>query len=253
MELDRLAAFLDDLLKIGEFAQDSSNNGLQVQGAAEVRKAVFGVDSSRTLFEKAAERGAQFVFVHHGISWRDSLKRLTGYNKMQVEPLFKNSISLYAAHLPLDAAPKIGHNACLARMLGLRKCGTFAEYSGKDIGVCGAAPSGATAAKFASILDRELSAKCVVFGGSGKTVRNVGVISGGSGSHGIVEALEKNLDCLVTGEVCHESFHLIRETGITVVSGGHYCTEKPGIISVMDILRRKFRLECEFIDLPTGM
>lgn len=253
MDLETLTSFLDNLLKIKDFSQDSSNNGLQVQGSETVKKAVFGVDSSRTLFEKAAERKAQFVFVHHGISWNDSLKRLTGYNHTLVEPLFKNSISLYAAHLPLDAAPKIGHNACLARMLGLKKCGTFAKYSGQDIGVKGAAPAGATAAKFARILDRELSAKCIVFGNSEKKIKNVGVISGGSGSHGITEALEEKLDCLVTGEVGHGSFHIIRETGMTVISGGHYCTEKPGLIAVMDILRKKFKLECEFIDLPTGM
>ena len=81
----------------------------------------------------------------------------------------------------------------------------------------------------------------------------VGIISGGPGSFGIEAAVEKGLDCLITGEVYHGIWHLIQETGINVIAAGHYCTEKPGVIAVMQKIQQKFKLDCEFIELPTGL
>jgi putative NIF3 family GTP cyclohydrolase 1 type 2 len=61
------------------------------------------------------------------------------------------------------------------------------------------------------------------------------------------------LDLHITGEVEHSSYHPIKETGISVLSLGHYCSEKPGVWAVMEELQSKFKIECEFINLPTGL
>ena len=71
-KLKEIVAFLDGIFLTNPNLQDDSNNGLQVQGNPDVEKAVFSVDACNELFEKAIERSADFVFVHHGLSWNDT-------------------------------------------------------------------------------------------------------------------------------------------------------------------------------------
>ena len=113
MKLNDLTAFLDRELDLEGFSRDHSNNGLQIQGDEEVSSAVFGVDACQALFEEAVRRNAGFVFVHHGLSWGSEPRRFTGITARRLELMFRNKISLYAAHLPLDAHPEFGNNASL--------------------------------------------------------------------------------------------------------------------------------------------
>ena len=76
--INEVSAYLDEILNLKEFGSDCSNNGLQFEGSQNVTKAVFGVDACAALFMDAADADADFVFVHHGLSWGGSLKRITG-------------------------------------------------------------------------------------------------------------------------------------------------------------------------------
>ena len=107
MKLAELTDFLDSMLMLDKFSRDASNNGLQVEGSAEVTSAVFGVDACQELFDAAAAKGADFIFVHHGMSWGSEPRRFSGIVARRLSTLFQNKISLYAAHLPLDAHPQI--------------------------------------------------------------------------------------------------------------------------------------------------
>ena len=69
----------------------------------------------------------------------------------------------------------------------------------------------------------------------------------------IVEAYNQNLDCLITGEVGHSAYHLIKESGITVITLGHYRSETLGVKAIMEEIKQKFPVECRFIDIPTGL
>ena len=247
-----LDKFIYKTLDIGAIPRDASNNGLQVQGSVDVRKAIFAVDASVELFEKVVEKDADFIFVHHGISWCDSLKRITGQNAMRIKPLMKNDISLYAVHLPLDAHPEFGHNAQLANYLNLDDQEMFSKYSGVEIGVMGVLENESTIIELANILDKKLNATHKIFGDSDRKIKTVGIISGG-GTSGLEEAVELGLDCFITGEVKHEVYHTIKELDIPVIALGHYCSEKPGVIAMMDLISERFNIDCEFIDIPTGL
>ena len=252
VSVTELTEYLNDLLDLKTFAGDHSNNGLQVEACAKVKKAVFGVDASLELFEKAAAQKADFVFVHHGISWGSDPKRFDGLVGKRLSVLFRNQISFYAVHLPLDAHPKLGHNARLADMIELKKRKKFFVYDGNPIGVSGTLPSPQTTTALAEIFEQELGCKAVVFNNA-KKVSSVGIISGGGGLDGVLCAYAEKLDCLVTGEIGHSCYHHIKESGIPVIALGHYCSEKPGVLAVMEKIENKFGIECEFIDIPTGM
>ncbi|HBC88251.1 MAG TPA: Nif3-like dinuclear metal center hexameric protein [Lentisphaeria bacterium] len=253
-KLKEIVGYLDSLFMTNPNLKDDSNNGLQVQGALEVEKAVFGVDACSALFEKTVAKKADFIFVHHGLSWNDSLKRLIGPNARRVSPLFKNDISLYAAHLPLDMHPEIGHNILIAKMLKLQKCRNFVKYNGGELGIAGELNEETSTAKVSAILDKELDTKCTVLGNAVKPVKKIAIISGGGcRPDSVVEAARQGMDCFIVGEGNHTSFHFIKEENISVIVAGHYATEKPGVIAVMGRIKEKFGIDCEFVDIPTGL
>ena len=85
-------------------------------------------------------------------------------------------------------------------------------------------------------------------------VSKVGVISGGGAfPEAFSEAFEQGIDCLVTGEMGHSACHYAREAGVSVLAMGHYRTETPGVLEVMDRVKKQFKIEVEVVDLPTGM
>ncbi|MCF6174244.1 MAG: Nif3-like dinuclear metal center hexameric protein [Victivallaceae bacterium] len=251
--LDEITGYFDNLLGLAKIPADGSNNGLQVEGSTTVNKILFSVDASLELFNIAVERNADMVFVHHGISWGGNPKRFSGMDGDRLRTLFCNGISLYAMHLPLDAHPEYGHNACLAAMLGLENQTMFAKYCEVEIGVIGELPELLTPQEIADSLDAGLDGESIVFGDAAKSVSKIGIISGGAGYEGINEAIKLGLDCFITGEVGHSSYHLIKESGMPVVALGHYSSEKPGVIKSMELIQAKFNVECEFIDIPTGL
>jgi len=251
-----LARFLDTILELGAWPDDPSNNGLQFAGADAVTRAIFAVDASAELFRIAAERGAQFLFVHHGISWGSGIRRIDGILAGRITLLARNGISLYAAHLPLDAHPRFGHNARLADMIGLTDRSTFGSYHGKAIGFRGVLPEETTPAALAERLDRALpsSGPWRIVGDQGQTVRSVGVISGGGAWPELFDDIAlDHIDCLVTGEATHEVYHPAKETGTAILTLGHYRSETPGVFAVMDLVKSKYGIEAEFVDLPTNL
>ncbi len=254
--LKDIVARLDGLLELDKFKTDDSNNGLQFEGRAEVSKAVFGVDACAALFDRAKDEGADFIFVHHGISWGSRLKRIVGLKSRRISALAANGMSLYAAHLPLDANPRIGHNILIAGMLGLKHVKPFGEYAQVPVGYFGDLHKPSTPEAVAELLDGQLasSGKWKVFGEADKRIKRVGVVSGGGCWPELLEELiEDEIDCLVTGEVGHSPYHAIAESGVSVVAMGHYRSETPGVLATMEILQKSFKIPCSFIDIPTGL
>jgi len=251
-----IARFLDTILDLDGWPGDPSNNGLQFAGPDAVTHAVFAVDASAALFHAAAERHADFIFVHHGISWGSGIRRIDGILAERITVLAKHGISLYAAHLPLDAHPRFGHNALLADMIGLTDRTPFGGYHGQLIGFRGVLPAPSTPAELAAKFDQSLpsSGPWSIIGDPAQPVRSVGVISGGGAWPELFDDVASDpLDCLVTGDATHEVFHPAKESGTAILTLGHYRSETPGVFAMMDLVKSKFGIETEFIDLPTNL
>ena len=109
MQLSEILSTLDRLLEPERF-RDLGPNGLQVPPArTEVSKVVTGVSAQRELIERAVERGAQLVLVHHGLLWDFKPTGLTPVLAERLRPLFVHDVALAAYHLPLDAHPEVGN------------------------------------------------------------------------------------------------------------------------------------------------
>lgn len=254
--LYEITAFLDEFLELEKFSSDVSNNGLQFEGVREVARAAFAVDACEAVFRAAAEWNADFIFVHHGISWGSGNRFIRGGLARRIAALASGGISLYAAHLPLDAHEMIGHNALLCAMLDMTGLVPFGDYHGYKIGFRGTLREPATPAKLAELLNRELpsSGDFRFLGDPDHPVRRIAVISGGGAWPSLFDEMEETgTELLITGSAGHEEFHPAREAGAGILMLGHYRSETPGVIAVMNCLREKFRLETKFFDCPTGL
>lgn len=253
MKLEKIVKYLNNELALDKFSGDISNNGLQIEACQEVQRIIFGVDGCFELFEAAAERGADMVIVHHGISWGGNPKRFAGYTARRLQWMFQHNISLYAAHLPLDAHPELGNNAQLCKMLKMTQLEEFFEYDHCKIGFIGKLPQKMLLKDIAAIFEDRLDTRGKLHGDNDTSVSKVAVVSGGGGMDSLEQAAEAGADLLITGEFCHEMYHLQQELDLPVLSLGHYASETVGVKALMHDLKEKFELETEFIDIPTGL
>jgi len=64
-----LQNYLDDKLNINDFPDDSSLNGLQVEGSQRVSKITLAVDACDLSIKKAVKNRSDMIIVHHGLFW----------------------------------------------------------------------------------------------------------------------------------------------------------------------------------------
>jgi len=251
MKLKKLVAYLDDTLNIKNFAADSSMNGLQVEASSDVRRIATAVDVSDRSIRKADASDADLLIVHHGLFWGEPVP-ITGVMAKRIELLLSRGLSLYAAHLPLDAHPDIGNNAQLAGLLGLEKREQFGNYHGMTIGLCGLLPRPLVPAGIARKLKKGLGAETRIFRFGPERVRKLGIVSG-AGASLVGDAAAAGCDTLLTGETSHSAYHTAREARLNLVCGGHYATETVGVKALGALLTAEFGLPVKFMDVPTGL
>lgn len=245
--LKTLVSFLDRELNVRGF-KDDCHNGLQVQNSGTVRRVCVGVDAALPFFERAAERKADLVICHHGMSWGDSLRRITDLNYRRLKFLLDHDMALYACHLPLDAHPRHGNNALICKALGLRGLRPFGVYHGVPVGFRGALPRPMSLSAFKRRAQAVFgqAADAMEFGK--KQIRTVAVVSGGAANL-ISEAGDCGVDVYVSGEPGLGAFNLAQEYGINALFAGHYATETFGVKAVGDLLSKRYRIAVEFIDM----
>ncbi|MBE6362566.1 MAG: Nif3-like dinuclear metal center hexameric protein [Lentisphaerae bacterium] len=250
---DDLVKFLDNELDLAAFSGDVSNNGLQIEGKQEVNKILFAVDACQQTFDIAVKENADFIFVHHGLSWGGGLKRWTGIDAKRFATLFKHDISLYAAHLPLDAHPVFGNNAVLSDIVDLRQRKPFFNYDGVDIGFSGILPQDITLKELAEKLSSAIGGTYLLRGEPDRICRKAAVVSGGGGVDSVIEAARIDCDLLITGEMEHIMHHAAMENNVAVIALGHYASETTGPKALMKLIARTFNIPTIFADCPTGL
>lgn len=241
---DEIVAWADEYLDLASYP-DYGPMGLQVVGAAEVRKLVCGVSASRELFERAAEADAQLVLVHHGLFWEKDPRAIGPVLRERLRALFDADLSLVAYHLALDAHPVIGNNALLCDELGIERDARFAD----GLGFGGRLSEPLPASELAARVEQRLGRMPLVFAYGPETIERVAVCSGGAGRY-LTQAAAEGYDCFLTGEADEPTKHAAKESGIHFVAGGHYATETLGVRALADELARRFDLSSDFVDLP---
>lgn len=246
--LQDLVNYTNSLLDIGQF-QDSCPNGLQVQGRSEIAILVSGVTASLELIEAAIDAGADAIVVHHGYFWKGEDPCITGMKYRRLQRLLETGTGLLAYHLPLDAHPELGNNACLARELGFQSGGRFGHDGGMQLGQAGELQQPMTGAGLAAHIRQRLGRAPLHIPGRQETIRSVGWCSGAAQSY-IEAAVEQGLDAFVSGEISEQTVHVARECGIHYFAAGHHATERFGVQALGEHLAGYYGLRHRFIDVP---
>jgi dinuclear metal center YbgI/SA1388 family protein len=237
--------YLQQLLQPQAF-KDYGPNGLQVEGALEVRRIASGVTASLAFIDAAIAEGADTLIVHHGLFWRGQDGRLTGWLGARVRRLMAAGVNLFAYHLPLDAHAELGNNAQLGLQLGLQAEGRFGEQA---LGfIAPAPPALATLPALVQTAQAALGREAVVVAGDGRPLRRVAWCTGGA--QGYFEgAIAAGADVFLTGEISEPQAHLARETGVAFIACGHHATERYGAPAVAAQVAAHFGLPHRFIEI----
>ena len=255
MTLNELNRYFNSFLHKEDYDSDVSLNGIQISNSAPnekpITKVAFAVDACEATALKAAEAGAQVLFVHHGLFW-GHCETITGTHYKRVAAFIKNDLALIAYHIPLDANEFVGNNFGIAKRIGLEKVRPFGKWRGMTLGAIGELSQEVKIDELAQKLfpNGEKPSKILPFGK--EMIKKVAVISGGAGED-FTQAVKIGADAYITGEGSHEDYHGIEESGINVIAGGHYNTETVGVQLVQRRLEEDKGLQTVFIDIPTGL
>lgn len=248
MQRTQLERLLAEWLAPDTFTDDAEN-GLQVEGRAEIRRVVCGVSANLALIEAAIEKDAEAVIVHHGLVWSAGIRRVTGWLGQRVRRLIQADVSLFAYHLPLDAHPRLGNNAGLADAIGLTKDRSpFGEYKGQKIGFAGSLAQPRTLADLAERLASTVGEPLALFGDGGRLVTTVAVCSGGA-TDLFGEAIRDGVDLYVTGEPGEWVKSVAEESGVAFMALGHHATERFGVQRLAAELTESAGLTADFVEI----
>ncbi len=251
MKRNELVAYLDEYLHINEIA-DYGPQGLQVESDNdEIERIALAVDVAPQVIEAAASWQADMLLVHHGILWRE-VEKIAGPLGQRVRLLLQHGMNLYAAHLPLDAHTEVGNNAVLAQILNLDVTEWWCAPRGTPIGVLGSVTQKTSLAELVNLIQDELATRARVLAYGPERVNRIAIISG-FGADQIAEAKRLGADTFLTGEMSHANYWAAADHEMNVIFAGHYATETVGVRALGSHLERKFGLDIEFFDFPTGM
>jgi dinuclear metal center YbgI/SA1388 family protein len=245
--LREITEYTDALLQVAQF-RDYCPNGLQVEGRPQVDTLISGVTASQALLDAALAAGADAILVHHGYFWKGEDPCVTGMKRRRLQTLLCAGVSLLAYHLPLDAHPELGNNACLAKRLGLRVDGTFGGNGRPDIAMYGHLPTAMPAGQFAGHVEQALGRAPTHVAGSDRDVERVAWCSGAAQSY-IEQAAGFGVDAFLSGEISEQTVHVARELGLHYYAAGHHATERDGAAALGEHLAARFGLKHHFIDI----
>ncbi|HVL22318.1 MAG TPA: Nif3-like dinuclear metal center hexameric protein, partial [Amaricoccus sp.] len=230
-----LVRYLDGLLDASAI-KDYCPNGLQVEGAPVVSRAVFAVTASLAAVEQAAAAGAQALIVHHGWFWRGEDPRVIGPRRRRLARLLAADLNLIGYHLPLDLHPELGNNAQLGRRLGwpLERTG-----GDRNLVAFAALEQPLAPGRLGALLRERLDREPLLVGDLTREVTRVAWCTGAA--QDLLEAaIDMGADAFVSGEISERTTHLAREAGVIYAAAGHHATERYGIQALGQHLAERF-------------
>jgi dinuclear metal center YbgI/SA1388 family protein len=247
--LTEICQYLDQCLRPEQF-QDYCPNGLQVEGRPQITRLATGVTACQQFLDDAIAWGADAVLVHHGYFWRGEAPQVVGIKRRRLAALLASEVSLLAFHLPLDAHPRYGNNACLGLLMGVDFDNQEPLQPGLSGGVgnIGSLPAAVSAAQFVATVEAITGRSALHVGDAGAVVRRIAWCTGAAQDY-IGAAVAAGADLFLTGEVSEQTVHIAKEECIHFVAAGHHATERYGVQALGDHLAARFAVEHRFFDV----
>src|SRR5690349_21091224 len=131
VKLETVVDYCNKALRTAEINDyDRACNGLQVENDGRVTRIAATVDASLATVRMAIAANADLLIVHHGLFW-GATHPWTGKRRELLKLLIDHNVAIYSSHLPLDLHPRLGNNAQLCALLGLRNLKSFFQSHGQ--------------------------------------------------------------------------------------------------------------------------
>ncbi|MDZ7749360.1 MAG: Nif3-like dinuclear metal center hexameric protein [Halofilum sp. (in: g-proteobacteria)] len=244
-----LVEYLHGLLE-ADAVRDYSPNGLQVEGAPEVRRLLTGVTACQALLDTAVQWGADAILVHHGWFWKNEPPQLTDMKRRRVASVLDAGINLLAYHLPLDVHRGYGNNAELGRRLGVTVTGQVDAGGVPGLLWHGRLDEPVDGAAFARRIGEQLQREPLHVEAQPAVGSDAVAWCTGAGQDFIEQAADLGVDAFVTGEVSERTHPLGRASaGCVLHAAGHHATERYGVQALGAHVAERFDLEHRFVDV----
>lgn len=224
--------------------KDFAPNGLQIEGEKKITKIITGVTACQELLDKAVLLKANAIIVHHGYFWKKESQRIHNIKRKRLKTILSNNINLYSWHLPLDAHPKLGNNAQIAKKINILIKGNILPYVSWGI-----FERKITGFELSKLIEKRFKKKPIhLCNNISSYIQKIAWCSG-KGQSFIKQACMFGIDAFLTGEISEETMHIAKEFDIHFYSIGHHTSEKDGIISLGEWLKNKYNLNVIFFDI----
>ena len=235
MEIRELINKLNEKYPL-DLQEDWDNSGLQI---GNINNKLSGVLVSLDLEDKGVDMAIQnncnLIITHHPYLFKGT-KSIDFTNKFynRLEKVVKNDITVFAMHTNLDIA-KDGLNDNLCQILEIKNPQVL-ELD-KEVGLGRFGQVNTTKARdFANIIKEELKANALVcYGDMEKVINRVGVC-GGSGSSLFDDAIVKDCDLMITGDVSYHMGMDYADRGLVIVDPGHFASENHMVYKLKDVI-----------------
>jgi dinuclear metal center YbgI/SA1388 family protein len=225
-------------------------NGLQLLGKEKIKKLVLGTSATNQFLKEAVKIKADSVIVHHSLPLFHAYKLISPYLYKRLVTLIRNDVSLFGYHYILDSHPELGNNAQIIKMLGAKKLEPFYDEWGWTAEFAKPVSRKKLAEKLSDLINHDI----FIINGDKDMIKKLGVVSGGGvpREKEIQEAIDKDIDLYITGEVEEATVGIFQELGINYFASGHYATEVFGVQALGKKIKAEFKdkLEVEFLDIP---
>ncbi len=195
------------------------------------------VDVTRRALAAAKENGCNLIISHHPIIFTPMKRFLSDdYQAALIADAFTAGIALYAAHTNIDRIEK-NMSYRLLTELGAKNVTQF--YDG--LGAVGELEK-------IKLADLEKKVKTLLsddnvftVGEKNKIVSRVAEINGaGADNEAIAEARRQGVDLFISGDLKHHIMLEACETGLALMSVGHYASEKSFVSIISDSIKCHF-------------
>jgi dinuclear metal center YbgI/SA1388 family protein len=225
------------------------NDGLMLctDAFASVGRVLLALDATDAVAEYAVKNGFNTIVTHHPMIF-SPLRALSSLEPTAAKALFlaKNNVAVMSFHTRLDAREG-GVNDVLASKLGIINTAPFGP-EGEKLGRIGVLPAPIPFREFCARTADAVSSPCVTAIGAKENVQKVAVLGGG-GKDFVKSALAAGADVFVTGEVTYNVMLEAKASGLSLVTAGHYHTERPVLSALYNIIKEKFP-EAEVEEYP---
>ena len=240
--------FMNNWAKL-EYQESWDNSGVQINLNGETNSVTIALDLTDKVIDMAIKNDSKLIITHHPMffSGLKSIDENTYIGKIIIKAI-KNNISIYSAHTSLDIAEN-GVNDVLCEVIGLNEIeGLSMADSGYMIGKVGYLEKEKLLKDIYLELSEKLNYSNIrIYGDIKNNIKKIAVC-GGSGSSMIDDAIKKDVDLYITGDIKHHDAQYAYENNITLMDISHFNGEKLVLNKVASELSKNFEIVTNIID-----